>query len=74
MIKIFKRHSVTILDRNWKVIKNKVKLRVIPRYGEYIYIEENEQYYKVLNIIHYLNNKRGVFIIVDRFGDKTPME
>ena len=47
-------------------------MKYIPRYGEFIYIEGNKKYYKVLNVIYYLDNKDGVFVIVDEYGDETP--
>ena len=72
MFKLFKRHSVSILDRTWEPIKQGVSMKFIPRYGEYIYIEEVSRYYKVLNVVYYLNNKEGVFIIVEEFGEEIP--
>jgi predicted ribosome-associated RNA-binding protein Tma20 len=72
MINWFRKYSVTILDRKWSVIKQRVRVKIIPRYGEFIFIEETNQYYKVINVIHYLNRKSGVFIIVDEFGDELP--
>lgn len=73
MIKWFKRHSVSILNKNWEPIKQGVSMKYIPRFGEFIYNEETRRYYKVLNVIYYLNNKSGVFVIVEEFGDEISM-
>tara|TARA_R110000782_G_scaffold254910_1_gene343439 strand:- start:511 stop:744 length:234 start_codon:yes stop_codon:yes gene_type:complete len=70
MIKLFRRTSISILDKDWKPIKQGVRLRHIPRYDEIIWVEETQQYYKVLNVVYYLNKKQGVFIIVGEMDAK----
>lgn len=62
---MFKRkYLVSILNENWDIIKDSVKLTVIPRANELLYISEYNLYYTVINVIHYLNDKQGVFLIV----------
>ncbi len=36
---------------------------IIPRRDEYVYM--NEQYYEVLNVVHMLNEKQDIFVIVN---------
>lgn len=67
----FKRkYSVTILDENWSQISDSLKLYLIPRIGEMVYSDVHKKYFKVINIIHYLNNKHGIFVIVKPFENK----
>jgi hypothetical protein len=40
----------------------KLNLTVIPRRDEYVYV--NEQYYQVLNVVHKLNEKQDIFIVL----------
>jgi len=68
---LFKNHSVIILNKNWQPIKS-VKVKHIPRHGEYIYLEEKNQYYAVLNVVYNLNKKQGIFIIVEEHGNDKP--
>jgi len=70
MINLFKRHSISFINKSWEPIGSKRRVKYIPREGELIFIEENNQYYRVLNIIYYLNKKQGVFVIIEEFGDK----
>ena len=71
LVKIFKkRHSITIMNDKWEVLKNNHKLSNLPRNGEFIYLEEYNSYFKVVNVIHYLNNKHGIFIIVREFSQQ----
>ena len=57
------KYTVSILNSKWHPIKRNLDMVIIPRRDEYIYL--NEQYYQVLNIVHTLNEKQDVFIIVN---------
>jgi len=71
----FRKHSISILNKSWHPIATKIhRLKFIPRQGELIFLEEFKQYFKVLNVIYYLNKKQGIFIIVDEFEDKQNTE
>jgi len=72
MIRLFKRKNITILDKSWKPIIESLNLKIIPRYGEYVFLEETKKYYKVLNVIYYLNKNQGIFVIVEEFGEEIP--
>lgn len=66
MFNWFKKYSVSILDRDWKPIKEVVKVKHVPRTGELIYFEEGGTYYRIIHVVHYLNKKQGIFIIVEK--------
>lgn len=70
-MKLFKRHSISILNKSWKPIKEGIRFKFIPRRGELIFIEEVNKYFEVLNVIYYVNNKQGIFIIVKDFGGEV---
>ena len=57
------KYTTSLLDINWNPLKRNVKLRIIPRTNEYIFLDS--QYYKVINVIHSLNKKQDIFIIID---------
>jgi len=61
---LFKNHSVVILNKNWEPMLG-VNVKHIPRHGEYIYLESTKKYYAVLNVVYNLNEKQGIFIIVE---------
>ena len=62
-----RRYSVTIMNESWKTLKNDTKLHSIPRRDELVYLEEYQKYFNVTNVIHYLNNKHGIFVIVREY-------
>jgi hypothetical protein len=66
------KYTISILDSKWSVIKNNAKLLFVPRINELIYM--NNQYYKVLNVIHMLNKKHDIFIIVDVASNQEVIE
>lgn len=59
------KYTISLLDSKWSPLKTSIKLMVIPRSGEFVYV--NGQYYEVLNVIHSLDKKHNVFIIVKEY-------
>ena len=62
------KYTITLLNSKWSVIKNKVKVIVIPRNGEYIYLDE--QYYEVLNVVHSIDENQNIFVIINEISTK----
>ena len=64
----FNNHSVSIIDGDWKYIKEVVKVKHIPRSGEIMFLEMEggDEYYRVLNVVHYIMKKHGIFLIVEK--------
>ena len=60
------KYTISLLDSKWSPLKTTIKLAVIPRSGEFVYV--NGQYYEVLNVIHSLDKKHNVFIIVKTYS------
>lgn len=58
-----RKYKVTLLNSKWSVVKNDVKLLVLPRRDEYVFFDN--LYYLVLNVVHVLDNEQGIFIIVN---------
>jgi hypothetical protein len=57
------KYTVSILNSKWNPLKRNVEMIIIPRRDEYIYM--NEQYYEVINVVHMLNEKQDIFVIVN---------
>ncbi len=57
------KYTVSILNSKWHPIKRNVEMVIIPRRDEYVYM--NDQYYEVLNVVHMLNEKQDIFVIVN---------
>lgn len=65
---MFKRkYSATILNDKWEKLILNYNFTHIPRRDELIFLDSTGKYYKVLNVIHYLTKKQGIFIIVKEF-------
>jgi hypothetical protein len=60
-----RKYSVTVLDSKWKVVKNDLKIHTIPRKDELLFFDG--LYYEVINIVHTLDQKQKIFVIVNVF-------
>lgn len=58
-----KKYTISILDSKWIPIKRSVKMEVVPRRDEYIWLDE--KYYIVLNVVHSITDKQEVFVVVE---------
>jgi len=66
------KYTISILDSKWLPIKRGIKLPIIPRANEFIFIDD--EYYQVSNVVHSLNKKQDIFIIVEKFGSINPSD
>jgi hypothetical protein len=67
-----RKFSVSLLNRDWSVIQDVIKVVHVPRRGEIIYID-SVGYLQVVNIVHNIQSKQGIFVIVEKI-DKTDIE
>ena len=58
-----KKYTVSMLDSKWVPLKRNIKIVIIPRRDEYIWLDE--KYYIVLNVVHSITDKQEVFVIVE---------
>ena len=61
-----RKYTISILNSKWEEIKRNIKIDVIPRRDEFIYLDD--QYYEVLNIVHTLDEKQDIFVIINELA------
>jgi hypothetical protein len=64
----FNRYSVSILDSSWNMMIPKARVEHVPRIDELIYLESDDTYYQVKAVVHNINKKQGVFVIVEKYN------
>lgn len=69
-----RKYSITIIDENWVRLVDNTDLRFLPRKDEFIFIESFGKYFKVLNVIHYLTKKQGIFLVVKPINDEIALK
>ncbi len=57
-----KKYTVTLLNSKWEIVKSNVKLILIPKKDEYVFMDN--KYYDVLNVIHTIGKEHKILIIV----------
>jgi hypothetical protein len=66
------KYKMSILNSQWVPIKRNLKLKVIPRKDEYIFL--NDIYYKVLNLVHVVEPSPEIFVIVDELKNEIKIK
>jgi len=69
---LFRKYSVTVLNRDWDPIFPTIKIKHLPRSGEWIYLTD-KNYYSIINVVHNIGKKQGIFLVVELLG-KDPNE
>jgi hypothetical protein len=57
------KYTISILDSKWQPLKRDVKLAIIPRIDEYLFLDD--QYHKVVSVVHTFNKTQDVFLIIE---------
>jgi len=60
------KYTISFLNCKWTPLKRNLKITVIPRIDEFIYLEG--KYYRVINVVHMMNKNQDIFIIIDEFS------
>jgi hypothetical protein len=61
-----------LLNSKWEIVKRNVNFTIIPRKDEYVYLDE--QYYEVVNVVHMLNKKQDIFVIINEVENKIQIK
>jgi translation elongation factor P/translation initiation factor 5A len=63
-----KKYTITFLNSKWETIKSNIKLISVPQKSEYIYMDD--KYYDVLNVVHSLNGKHQILVVIEETNSK----
>jgi len=58
-----RKYNISLLDSKWNPIKRNMKFLFVPRRDEFIYLVD--RYYQVLNVVHDIQKKHEIFVIVE---------
>jgi len=72
-MRMFKNHSISIINQQWEFIVKNANIKHVPRANELIYIEVEKIYFRVINVVYNINSKQGIFIVVERL-DQSPIK
>jgi hypothetical protein len=66
-----KKYNISMIDSKWIPIKRNVKINIIPRRDEFIWIDE--KYYQVINVVHSITDKHEVLLVVEEQNNNSPI-
>jgi hypothetical protein len=68
---MFNKYSITLMNSEWDVILQPLKVKHIPRVGELIYLSDDKTYYNVISVIHNVSKTHSIFVIVEFYDKKS---
>lgn len=68
---MFNKYSITLMNSEWDVILQSLKVKHIPRVGELIYLSDDKTYYNVISVIHNVSKTHSIFVIVEFYDKKS---
>lgn len=66
------KYTISILDSKWQPLKRDVKLAIIPRIDEYLFLDD--QYHKVVSVVHTFNKTQDVFLIIEEITQQISVD
>lgn len=71
MIKLPWNTYITFLDEKWNVVSENVKVREIPRAHELVYLQADNKYHRVCNVVYNVSNKKcdNILVVIENYTD-----
>lgn len=60
----FKKNNIIISDTKFNIIKKNVKLKFLPKEGEFIYFDDQKEYFVVHKIIHNFAKENNIWVTI----------
>ena len=67
-----RKYNISLLDSKWNPIKRNMKFLFVPRRDEFIYLVD--RYYQVLNVVHDIQKKHEIFVIVEELKNNNDIK
>ena len=67
-----RKYNISLLDSKWNPIKRNMKFSFVPRRDEFIYLVD--RYYQVLNVVHDIQKKHEIFVIVEELKNNNDIK
>jgi hypothetical protein len=61
---MFKKSRIILSDPKFKIIKDNLKLEHIPREGDFLFFNDDTNYWVVQKVIYNISNKNNIWIII----------
>ena len=63
--------QIHIMDERYDRLKNDVKIKHVPNVGDLIYFEEGGAYFMVVKVLHLINDRQQIWVVVQQFTEKV---
>jgi hypothetical protein len=66
------KYNISLLDSKWNPIKRNIIFDWVPRKDEYIFYDNI--YYHVINLVHSVNKKHEIFLVVEELQQQEEIK
>jgi hypothetical protein len=64
------KYLITLLNEKWEPLK-KIKVKSVPQVNEFLYFEDVQKYYRVINVVHQIAKKQNILVIITEFSAES---
>ncbi len=61
------KYLVTFLNEKWEPFKT-LNVKMVPHINEFIYFDDVQKYYRVINVVHQFSKKQKIIVIISEFS------
>jgi len=61
------KYLVTFLNEKWEPFKT-LNVKTVPHINEFIYFDDVQKYYRVINVVHQFSKKQKIIVIITEFS------
>jgi hypothetical protein len=64
-----KKIKVTFIDKKWNRIAENVRISAVPKTHELVYLNTQDGYYRVSQVIYWPNQSPDIFIVIESLSE-----
>jgi hypothetical protein len=61
---------ISFINEKWEPIRL-IKLKTVPIKDEFIFFDDEQKYFRVLNVIHQIGKKQNIVVVITEFSPES---
>jgi len=64
------KYLITFLNEKWEPMRS-IKLKTVPRRDEFIFFDDEQKYFRVINVVYQVGKKHNIVVILSEFTNEN---